>query len=114
VDDAERVRLVDRLAGLKDEIHRLVARERSASREVRGERLAFEVVHDDEGNVAVAFDLVHLGDAAARDAPAGAGFLEEATRDVGARRELGVEKLQRDEPTERQVLRREDGVAPRT
>ena len=109
MDDAERVRLADRLAGLENEIDRFVDLEGAASREVRGERLPFEVIHHDEWHVAEGLDVVDLGDVGARDASTCAGLLEEALREVGARGEMGEEELERDEAAESHVLGCEDG-----
>ena len=103
------MRLADRLAGLEDEIDCLVDLKGAASREVRGERLPFEVIHHDEWHVAEGLDVVHLGDVGASEAPTRAGFLEEALREVGARGEMGEEELERDEAAESHVLGCEDG-----
>ena len=113
VDDAERVRCLERL----EDLHRVFARrghrELSLAVEDARERLALEELHDDV-RVAVgrAIDVDDLHDVGAADLRGDARLLQEALDEARATRELGVEHLDGDPRPEHRVLRLVDRAHP--
>jgi hypothetical protein len=59
--DALQMRLLERVGDLDPDLERLLERQRSAL-DSRGERLAFEILHDEEVGVALAADVVQRAD----------------------------------------------------
>ena len=62
MDDARAVRLVERVADLDRDRQRLVDRERAACRAACGERLAFEILQDEEVDAVLLADVEQRAD----------------------------------------------------
>ena len=113
VDDAERVRRLERLEDLHRVLARRAHRELSLAVDDARERLALEQLHDDVGvPVRRAVDVDDLDDVRAADLRGDARLLQEALDQARAARELRVQHLDRDPGPEHGVQRLVDRAHP--
>ena len=109
VHHALRVRLGDRLARLKDVFCSQFDGEGGAASDQTRERLAFEVLHDDERRAVLGdLDVEHARDVWALELHEGAGLALEARDHVGLVHRLAAQELERDVLVEAQVTREHD------
>ena len=113
VDDAERVRVRDGLAGLEDEVDRLLDRQEATLLEPRREVESLEVVHHDVGTAVLQLPHVgHAGHVLSLDLGRRPGLLEKAADEDGLLEGLGQQELQRDPLVELEVMRGDDDAHP--
>lgn len=109
MDDPERVRLADRLAGLEHELDRLLDGERAPLLEPRGQIAAVEVLHHHVRRAALELaDVADARDVLALDLHRRPRLALEAPHRLGVGEHLGQEKLQRDLLVELEVMRLHD------
>ena len=107
MNDAEPVRLLERIGNLNRHAHRLTDRERT-SVETVDQCLAFHQFHDDEQCAVILADVVGGGDGGRPEQRRGPRFLEQAFPSVGVLVVVGGDELQRDRATEPRVPRSVD------
>ena len=95
VDDAVAVRAIERVGDLGRVADDLVGRQRPA-RQPRGQRLALEVLHDQEGDAVLLADVVEHADVRVVQRPDDAGFAVEALAELRVGGELRRQDLDRD------------------
>jgi hypothetical protein len=89
--------------------HRLDDRQRAHALDALLQRLALDVLEDDEGVVVVGAEVDHRDDVRMRQPRDGARLATEALELVGVARDLAVHQLDRDPALERLVERAIDG-----
>jgi hypothetical protein len=108
VNDAERVRLCERLARLHHVLHGLLDRERPASAEDLLQVLALEILHHHVRRPLVDTDVENVRHVVVLNLGGGARLARETADNVCLREVLGEEKLDRDRSLELQVRRGDD------
>ena len=102
VDDARAVRLVERRRDLDRRLERLVDRERALRQPIR-QRLAFEILHDEERGAVLLADVVQRADVRMIELRDRAGFAIEALAELRVGGEGVGENLDRDRAIEPRV-----------
>ncbi len=109
VNDAQRVRLGDGLAGLENELNGLFGRHHTALLEPGREVAALQVLHDHVRSTVLKVPNVdHTRDVLALDLDRGPGFPRETRHGFGVPEGLGQEELQRDFLVEMDVMSGDD------
>ena len=104
VDDAGAMRLVERRRDLDRDLQRLVERQR-ALRQPVGQRLAFEVLHDEKRRALLLADVVERADVRMRELAIGAAFAVEPFAELRVGGQRVGEDLDRDGAVEARVAR---------
>ena len=113
MDDAERVRLGERVARLQDVLDRLFRRQRPARRQHAREIGPVQVLHHDVRSARLErADVAHTGDVLAVKPHGGARLAQEARDGIGAPERLGQHELQRDHLVELDVRGRDHDPHP--
>jgi hypothetical protein len=105
------VGFVQRVGDLRGYVERRRRFERSFG-EPRGQELAADVLHDDEGGAFVLADVVGHRDAGRAQRRGGARFVEEPAPALGIGRERRRQELERDLPAQPGVLGQVDFAHP--
>ena len=111
MDDAARVRRVERRGDLRGILERRGHRQRPC-RDERVEPGAVHQLHRDERRAAVLVDLVDRDDVRVVEGGGGAGFLDEAAVAIGIGRRFGRQHLDRHRSPEPRVVRGIDDAHP--